>query len=418
MLFWFILATKNIFRQKRRGLLIGLTMFVSSLFIILCFSWGAGMTAQMQENMVLGSFAHLQIFSGKYVQEERGELDSMLERPELTRNLLVRLPGKVESLLRDSGYVKAFHRRLVTKGIIVSPDNRNAAVFFGIEPQHEAALLKILRCNVRELGSREIMIGSDVAEKLKLRVGDRLSAVFAGISGKLVQVELRVSEIFGNTAPWFSSTCYLDLGFLQKLLNLAPDELSEMAVTLRDGGKAVEFQALLRKEFDNRDIGNIIFNWKESGKALLDVVEGVDAMLVVTYLILFLTTALGIMSVMLITVNERMREIGTLSAVGMSFGQLLMLFIMETAVLSTVCAITGGLVASVIVDYLATVGIYAGSNKTLSLIFGGDRLYMIWSNRTLLVSLLWVILVSIVGTVYPVNKIGRKNPADTLRGNR
>jgi putative ABC transport system permease protein len=418
MLFWFILATKNIFRQKRRGLLIGLAMFVSSLFIILCFSWGAGMTAQMQENMVLGSFAHLQIFSGKYVQEERGELDSMLERPELTRDLLVRLPRKVESLLTDFGYVEAFHRRLVTKGFIVSPDNRNTAVFFGIEPQNEKALLKILRCQVREIGNREVVIGVDVAKKLKLDVGDRLHAVFAGTSGKLIRLELRVSAVFGNTAPWFSSTCYMDLGFMQKLLNLAPDELSEMAVTLHNPETAFAFQSILRDEFQNRDIRNIIFNWRESGQALLDVVEGVDAMLMGTYFILFLTTALGIMSVMLITVNERMKEIGTLNAIGMSFGQLLRLFIMETTILSTVCAITGGIVAAVLVDYLAAVGIYAGSNKTLSLIFGGDRLYMVWSNRTLVVSLMWVVLVSIVGTVYPVYKIGRKNPADTLRGNR
>jgi putative ABC transport system permease protein len=112
-----------------------------------------------------------------------------------------------------------------------------------------------------------------------------------------------------------------------------------------------------------------------------------------------LVGGIGIMNIMLVSVVERTREIGTRKAIGAKRRNILMQFLIEAAIVSGL----GGLMG-VGVGYL---GGYAAQNilKTNILI----------SSNVVIGALLFSVIVGIVFGMYPANKASKLNPIDALR---
>lgn len=108
---------------------------------------------------------------------------------------------------------------------------------------------------------------------------------------------------------------------------------------------------------------------------------------------------IGIMNIMLVSVVERTREIGTRKAIGAKRRTILMQFLIEAASVSGFGGIIG-----VLLGYL---GAYVGQHffSTTILI----------SNNVVIAAFVFSITVGIVFGIYPANKASRLNPIDALR---
>lgn len=108
---------------------------------------------------------------------------------------------------------------------------------------------------------------------------------------------------------------------------------------------------------------------------------------------------IGIMNIMLVSVIERTREIGTRKAIGAKRRTILLQFLIEAAVVSGL----GGLIG-VLLGYL---GSYVGQHffSTTILI----------SNNIVIAAFAFSVLVGIIFGIYPANKASKLNPIDALR---
>jgi putative ABC transport system permease protein len=108
---------------------------------------------------------------------------------------------------------------------------------------------------------------------------------------------------------------------------------------------------------------------------------------------------IGIMNIMLVSVIERTREIGTRKAIGAKRGTILMQFLIEAAVVSGLGGVIG-----VLIGYL---GSYVGEKffSTTILI----------SNNIVLAAFLFSVVVGVIFGIYPANKASKLNPIDALR---
>ncbi|MDV0447605.1 Macrolide export ATP-binding/permease protein MacB [Methanosarcinaceae archaeon Ag5] len=109
--------------------------------------------------------------------------------------------------------------------------------------------------------------------------------------------------------------------------------------------------------------------------------------------------SVGIMNIMLVTVTERTREIGTLKALGYSLKDILFLFVIE--------AITVSLFGGAVGVFLGVLMGYAGSalmgfqmGLPVTPIVGG---------------IILAIIIGVMAGVYPANKAAKMNPVDALR---
>lgn len=125
---------------------------------------------------------------------------------------------------------------------------------------------------------------------------------------------------------------------------------------------------------------------------LTDLITGVAA-------ISLIVGGVGIMNIMLVSVTERMHEIGVRKAIGATSQQILKQFMLEATVLSVTGGVFG-IVIALITDELLRV--YSSLKPAIS----------IWA---VLISTVATILIGIVFGVAPAIKAARKDPIDALR---
>jgi len=111
---------------------------------------------------------------------------------------------------------------------------------------------------------------------------------------------------------------------------------------------------------------------------------------------------IGIMNIMLVSVTERTREIGIRKAVGARRQDILIQFLMESAVIS----LTGGVVG-ILIGWLVSrlVGVVQLSESTITPVVGLD---------TVLLATLFSMAVGVFSGVYPATRAAALNPIDAL----
>lgn len=129
---------------------------------------------------------------------------------------------------------------------------------------------------------------------------------------------------------------------------------------------------------------------------LLDIVS-----LVLTAIsgISLIVSGLGIMTIMLVSVNERTREIGVKKAIGASRGRILFEFLAEAVVIS----LLGSLIGVAVGGGISWLGMQAF----------GMSVPFVWTDFTLLIA--FSVLLGAVFGVYPAVKAARLRPVDALR---
>ncbi|MCT7622174.1 ABC transporter permease [Aliarcobacter butzleri] len=138
-------------------------------------------------------------------------------------------------------------------------------------------------------------------------------------------------------------------------------------------------------------------------KDILDTMTSTTNML--TYLlgsiaaISLLVGGIGIMNIMLVSVTERTREIGTRLAIGAMESEVLLQFLVEAVVLST----WGGII-----------GIFLGLGIGYTIV-NTMQLPFIINNQIIIISFVFSTLIGIIFGYFPARKAARLNPIDALR---
>jgi putative ABC transport system permease protein len=137
----------------------------------------------------------------------------------------------------------------------------------------------------------------------------------------------------------------------------------------------------------------------------------IDMMTVFIQLMLIAVVLISIMNVMIMAVYERIREIGTIAAIGTLPGKILSMFVMEGFCLGVIGVVIGNIVGSVIILILNVSGWVTfdfGRQKGLVLSPTIDPMNM------LVVSAI-VIFVSVLASLQPAFKASRMEPIKALR---
>ena len=167
------------------------------------------------------------------------------------------------------------------------------------------------------------------------------------------------------------------------------DVQESIAALLRErrniiGGKLDDFMI-----FDNRQLANTLSSSTRVLTAIVGAVAGIS----------LLVGGIGIMNIMLVSVTERTREIGSRLAIGAIAREVMLQFLVEAVVLSCL----GGLIGLVLA-LIATVALASALHIPF--------LFDPWTN---LVAFLFSALIGIVFGYFPARRAAALNPIDALR---
>ncbi len=231
-----------------------------------------------------------------------------------------------------------------------------------------------------------------VGRSLMMKVG-RIEEEF-----RIVGVTTAGSMLLQNVTQLIPGMVYLPYTTMQQMTGRT--DFDQFAVKLKDGvdedGEAARIEsALSRLSGESGVRADNLSAQKEQLSGLMDVVTVV---LTVISAVSLLVAGLSIMTVMLVSVGERTREIGIKKALGATNARIMREFLAESLVLSLI----GGILGVVIGGGVGAVGLW---------LFGVPM--------TSLRSLAWlVVFAAVIGIVFgvlPARKAARLDPVEALR---
>jgi len=238
-----------------------------------------------------------------------------------------------------------------------------------------------------------VVIGAMVAEEQQLSLGSQ------------IKVRGRDLEVVGILRPsggiFEDMIAYVPLETLQSLLH-APGELTLAAVTVKDLDRASETAVEITSS-----IPEVTAQTSEEVLGILtDFIGIARAMHFSVASIALLIGILFVLSTMVMAVSERVREIGTMRAIGASRGLVFRLILAESLMIGLVAGAVGCL-GGYLVSRLITFGV----SKAVGVAF----LQTMVTPRILAMGLLTALLIGALAGLYPAWRISRANIVESLR---
>ena len=405
------LAARNLLRYRRRTLLTALLITLGVMALLLFVAAAGSFKQTMVGSITDSMLGHLQIHRKGYTQS--------IDNLPLNLNMKPETYRKIEEMLASDQDVAAFSPRLKFGGMFSNFIETTNIRLNGIDPEAEFRTVPLLSARVIEgrptLGRGEILVPALLAKGMKLRPGDPVVVVATNADGSVNGMQFIVSGILESATGPGGRDGYVHIGDAAEVLRMTEVEVSEIAVRIEDFSGLPEVMTRLRQNI--RDDGP-----QQKGQAALEVhswedlspffniARMIDVMTLFIRIMLIAIVLISIMNVMVMAVYERIREIGTIAAIGTPPGKIRSMFILEGFCMGVFGAAAGVGIGAAVIALVNLIGIRFnfGQQKGLLLKAALDPLDL------LAVSVI-VIAVAVLASLQPAVKASRMEPIDALR---
>ena len=337
------LAFRNIRRNLRRSILSGSAIAVATLTITFMFAWVAGLLGDYRSNIVRHVTGHVRLRNVGYDANER--LNPLHLSVAGYRDLLPRLEA-------EPG-VAAAAPRIQFATAIYREEQTYAGLGLGVDFPREAAFIKagesLIQGRLPQMGRREILLGAGLAAEVDVGVGDRITLLGKNKYMGLAGMTFTVTGIARFEVGGFNRTYLLvPIDTVQAMLGME-DEATDVLLLAADPRRGAELAARVDQIAAEAGVSDVEAKpWERIGM-WAGMMRIVDTMYNFIALFFFLLGTTVIINTTMMVIYERMREIGTVAAMGMKPGEIVRLFFLEAFFISLIAAFAGALVGSGIV---------------------------------------------------------------------
>ncbi len=192
------------------------------------------------------------------------------------------------------------------------------------------------------------------------------------------------------------------------------DEAHEIAVLLDDHYAAKQIAEQIKKKYPELTVET----WTEISPELGMLTEYMGLMNYIFIVVILFSLAFGIINTMLMSVLERVEELGMLMAIGMNRLRVFLMIMLETVMLSLTGGVVGVILSSALVSYLNKAGLdfsTGGNNEMMESLGYASVVYPQVNISYYFGVTGLVILTGILSAIYPAIKALGLNPADAIR---
>ncbi len=406
MLLYLRLAWRNIWRHRRRTIIIMVAMGFSLALMMFYDGLIDGFNQAIYGNAIRVLGGNIQVHAAGY----REKVDSNPLLP-LTDDSAV-----VKAALSQPN-VLAAARRIQTGGLVSNREGAFPIGIIGIEPEAEQPVSLIYEHVTagRWLVSNDqdmILIGKGLADAMNLNIGDRITMVGSDVHKQNRQRTMTVVGIYDIGIPTIEKQAvYIALGEAQSLFGL-DGQSTEVDITLKKLGQEASVVAALTPMLPGYEVESWDKNYPELKNALNSKGAGMGVLCV----IIGMMAGIGILNLLLMAIYERTREIGLMGAMGLKPRQIATMFILEGAMIGVVGALAGVALGLLLNGVLGKVGMdysqFSSMAEYMALISG--RVYPSLGLGNLLNRVLTVVIISTLAAWIPAREASRREPAEAL----
>ncbi len=399
-----IIAWRNIWRNRKRSAI----MICAIAFGLWAALFSAGIMYGMLEQMVTSAIstrtADIQVHQ-KGFKSFREIGFTIPDGPQVLSNLR-RMPG-----------IKAAVGRTVIAGMASSPTTAMGIIIYGILPKEETQVSDIhskiiegsyFQSNV----TNSVILGAGLAKKLGIKTGNKIVLTAQEIDGTIGQGAFRVVGIFKTVSSEFDKTTVFALRpDIKRVFSLGND-IHEIAIITSKASEVDAVASEISSSFPSLDVAT----WKELEPELGLSMGMTREMLYIFLIIVLLAMVFGITNTMLMSVIERVRELGMLISLGMKHGRIFMMITLESVLISIIGAVIGIGLGAATISLFSRIGIDLSVVSSGLAAFGmSEILYPLLPTGEYPVVVGLVILTAILAAIYPAIKAASLEPVEALK---
>ena len=312
---------------------VGVIIFMSALL--------AGLQGNFVRRVLTGQ-PHIQLLPAKEVVRplRDGPAVGVVLQPPLQRLKGIDQWQGIVEVLHALPEVVDVSPALAGSVLAVRGEASRAVTLTGVDPAQYYRIIPMpdkMVAGTAQVLSTDILVGTELANELGVGVGDKLRIAAAAGSDAV----LTVAGIFdlGNKGANLRTT-FVALRTAQSLLGL-PGGVTVLDVTVRDVYAAERIAQRI-----TAGTGIEADSWIRTNEQFFTAVNAQTRANTAIRVFVALSVALGIASVLVVSVVQRSREIGILRAMGISRGQVLRVFLLQGGLLGLAGAIAGSLLGA------------------------------------------------------------------------
>ncbi|GAB2999036.1 ABC transporter permease [Cyclobacterium sediminis] len=312
---------------------------------------------------------------------------------------------EIKEGLKDLSQITGIAAQLNQNVFIRNGVSKISANLSGIETQEENKVFgtaeNIVQGNLYELDKRNdgVVLGTGLAEIIGVNLNDNITIQTSDGVSKVFKV---VGTIETGAASLDRSRALVNIDVARQLLNKNKSYATDLMIDVDEYKNAIgiaqNIQPLTQYKVEPWQEGNAQM---DSGELLRNIIA------IATSLTILIVAGFGIYNIMTMTVNEKIKEIAILNAMGFNSKDIIEIFLLQSIFIGFLGGVAGlvfGNIISRIID---------NTPFQLGLL---DSLPMNYNPKDYALAFLFGLIITFIAGYLPALKASKLDPVDTLRG--
>ena len=438
------LALKNLTRSKRRNIILGLAI-AFGFFVVTAIDGLASGAVNNLENQITQLVGGTVLIAGyeKIPDPDNPEKQKVLN--------IIRdhdyITNKIEALNLDYEYVSHY---TMSSGQMLFNGKRILTSTFGRDFSADKDFLKslsIISGDIANLNSPDaIIISKNAADTLKAEVGDTILYTTQTIYGQNEVGEFKIALITKDSSFLTGMWSYTNIETLNKLVGIPEGGYNYYSVYLKNkkhqNKVALQIEDAIRKDevpvsdlrlarrtnpndperaLNKQFLGEKnqwegtkygIESLNDGAPQLKTAMSIVHTVTTIILIVILLIAMVGVSNTYRMVLYERIREIGTMRALGMSGKDTGKVFTSEAVILSLIAAFVGFVLAIVVMCILSFIPIH---NESVEMFLKAGHMSFSLSLGSILLQYILMTILTSLAVKGTAKKAARMTPAEALR---
>ena len=384
---------------------IGISLGIAAIIVVMSIM--NGFHSEMRDK-ILSMVSHVIVTEKNYTLKNWDKLKFKIDKNKLVLNSAPYVEG--QAMISFGGNVHGIQ----LKGII---------------PEYEKNVTSlsdnIIEGDLNNIGLKpyQISIGIDLAKKMNLSIGDKITLVIPRANTTLIGIVPRlkrfeVGSIFKfGMQQYDKNLVFIDINEAQILYDMGSN-VTGLRLKLNDLFKVKKVSNFINSNFNSN---YIVIDWTMMNKNFFNALKMEKTMLMLLMFLIVLVATFNIISSLFMVVSEKKSDIAILKTIGMNSKNVMYIFILQGTFLGIAGIMLGlgiGLLISLNLDYVVAFVEYILGHSLLN-----SDVYMISTVPVKIEfqDLLYVSIISFVfallSAIYPAINASKTKPAEVLKGN-
>ena len=417
MKFLWNLARKNLSRSKLRTSVSIIAIAIAIIAVVFARGLIGGMIESTFLNHIYYKAGHIRVVDEEYKLKERllslnYPVDGFNGESITTMNEKLKEVEGVEQIVP----------RLKFAAVVSQEDELVRMMGWGVDPAEEIKFTNIDKSitegRMVEPGNREMVMGAGLLTKLKRGVGDKVTILYTTPFGSFKGSTFEIVGKIQSSLPMINDNIfYLPLDQAQRILEM-PDQVTELLIITPDYHKAASILPALNELFTREDkIGKYFLQLWNRDYELIGLFDIARNMYNFIYIFIIIMACFVLVNTLIMIINERTREIGMMTALGLKSKEILYLFTIEGAIIGILGSAIGAVLGGILTRVISVIGIdYSAAMEGMSADLMFEPIfYPTFSLENIIFCFILGVLVVTIACIIPARRAAQIEPTEALR---